>query len=84
MARNWTPEARARQAAMIRLWSPWKASTGPKTAKGKQMAALNRQKSLEQADADLVAATEKVRRLRGGKEVVAYGVMVISDLKPAR
>ena len=68
MGNGWTPERRARQAAMIRTWAPWKASTGPKTSKGKQASAANRQRSLDAADAELKAAREKVRRLHGGKE----------------
>lgn len=41
MANGWTPERRARQAALIRTWKPWARSTGPRTAEGKAQAATN-------------------------------------------
>ena len=41
MAHGWTPERRARQAALIRTWQPWAQSTGPRTAEGKAQAAAN-------------------------------------------
>lgn len=41
MADPWTPERRARQAAMIRTWQPWARSTGPRTAAGKAKTARN-------------------------------------------
>ncbi len=41
MANGWTPERRARQAALIRSWRPWERSTGPRTAEGKARAARN-------------------------------------------
>jgi len=39
--RGWTPERRARQAALIRFWAPWRRSTGPKTEAGKARCAAN-------------------------------------------
>ena len=44
MASGWTPERRARQAALIRTWRPWEQSTGPQTAMGKAKAARNADK----------------------------------------
>jgi hypothetical protein len=41
MANGWTPERRARQAALIRTWKPWQQATGPRTAEGKVRAARN-------------------------------------------
>ena len=41
MGNGWTPERRARQAALIRTWRPWAQSTGPRTAEGKAQAAAN-------------------------------------------
>jgi hypothetical protein len=38
---GWTPERRARQAALIRSWAPWGRSTGPKTEAGKTRCAMN-------------------------------------------
>jgi hypothetical protein len=41
MATTYTPERRARQAALIRTWKPWKQATGPRTPDGKATAARN-------------------------------------------
>lgn len=41
MSNGWTPERRARQAALIQGWKPWKKSTGPRTSAGKATAAQN-------------------------------------------
>lgn len=41
MAHGWTPERRARQAALIRRWKPWEQSTGPKSPEGKARVARN-------------------------------------------
>ena len=41
MSNGWTPERRARQAALIRTWKPWAQSTGPRTTEGKAQAAQN-------------------------------------------
>ena len=38
---GWTSERKARQAAAIRRWQPWKQSTGPKTEAGKARVARN-------------------------------------------
>ncbi len=38
---GWTPERRARQAALIRTWKPWEQSTGPRSAEGKATASRN-------------------------------------------
>lgn len=47
--RIWTPEAKARQAELIRGWQPWKHSTGARTPEGKATSAQNRVKSLAAA-----------------------------------
>ena len=44
MADGWTPERRARQAALIRTWRSWERSTGPRTPAGKATAANNADK----------------------------------------
>lgn len=44
MANGWTPERRARQAALIRTWKPWERSTGAKTATGKARSSRNADK----------------------------------------
>lgn len=41
MANGWTLERRARQRELIQKWQPWKQSTGPRTLKGKAVAADN-------------------------------------------
>lgn len=42
----WTPERRARQAALIRLHRPWEHATGPRTAAGKATSSRNADKGL--------------------------------------
>jgi hypothetical protein len=41
MANGWTPERKARQAALIREWRPWEQSTGPRSAEGKSTVSRN-------------------------------------------
>jgi hypothetical protein len=41
MANGWTPERRAKQAALIREWKPWEQSTGPRSVEGKALTARN-------------------------------------------
>lgn len=41
MATIWTPERRARQAALIRTWKPWAQAIGPRTPEGKAKASRN-------------------------------------------
>ena len=41
MANGWTPERRARQAALIKSWRPWEQSTGPRTAEGRARSSRN-------------------------------------------
>ena len=38
---GWTPERRARQAALIHTWKPWKQSTGPTSIEGKAVVSGN-------------------------------------------
>jgi hypothetical protein len=38
---GWTPERKFIQAVAIQRWRPWEHSTGPRTARGKEQAALN-------------------------------------------
>ena len=38
---RWTDEARARQAALIRIHRPWEKSTGPRTEAGKLKSCQN-------------------------------------------
>jgi hypothetical protein len=39
--KGWSKERRARQAALIRSWAPWRRSTGPKTDAGKARSSMN-------------------------------------------
>jgi hypothetical protein len=50
MPRDWTPEERAKQRAVIMASKPWLKSTGPRTKRGKKICAQNPSKpaSLEQ------------------------------------
>ena len=41
MKSGWTPERKARQAALIRTWRPWERSTGPHSPEGKAVSASN-------------------------------------------
>lgn len=41
MATTWTPERRARQAALIRTWKPWEQASGPRTPEGWAKASRN-------------------------------------------
>jgi hypothetical protein len=43
--RNWTPEARAKQAALCRRHRPWAKSTGPRSAAGKAASSRNARKT---------------------------------------
>jgi hypothetical protein len=68
--RHWTPEERQRQSELIRQWKPWKQSTGARTPEGKAVSSQNvivgqrkRQKALEQAKQELLAAVTKVHEL---------------------
>lgn len=38
---RWTEDARRRQAALIRTWSPWARATGPRTAHGRRHSSRN-------------------------------------------
>jgi hypothetical protein len=60
MANGWTPERRARQAALIRTWRPWDSSTGPRTPEGKAQAATNAQ-AFHGYTPELVALRAEVR-----------------------
>lgn len=41
MANGWTEKRRAKQTEAIKLWQPWKSSTGPRTESGKFNASQN-------------------------------------------
>ena len=63
MASGWTPERRARQAALIRTWRPWEQSTGPRTKAGKAKASRNADKIGEwKAERDNIRALNRYMR----------------------
>ena len=64
MRGGWTPERRAKQAALIRDWRPWDKSTGPRTHAGKARAAQNSFKTGEYSREtnDLFARLRAYRR----------------------
>lgn len=70
MARVWTEEQKARQAALIRSWKPWTRSTGARTPEGKAISSRNvlvgnenRAKALALAIQELKEAEVKVMKL---------------------
>lgn len=78
-ARTWTLEQRARQAELIRNWKPWQHSTGARTPAGKAVSSRNvivglrnRQKALEQAKQELLAAVTKVHELSRARTLKAW------------
>ena len=65
MATGWTPERRARQAALIHRWRPWEQSTGPKSAEGKRCSAMRGYKGGER---QLLRAL--ARAMRGQRQAI--------------
>lgn len=70
MARTWTDEQKAKQAALIHSWQPWTRSTGAKTPEGKRISSMNvlvgnanRAAALAIAKQELKAAEAKVAKL---------------------
>jgi hypothetical protein len=62
--KRWTPERRARQAAAIREWQPWRNSSGPKTPEGKARSARNALKHGHKSRAYVEMLREDRRVLR--------------------
>jgi hypothetical protein len=60
MARVWTQEQKAVQAAAIRTWEPWKQSTGPQSMQGKAKSSRNAYKGSVRPFERLIARTTKV------------------------
>jgi hypothetical protein len=72
---GWTPERRARQAALIHTWRCWERSTGPRTTAGKAVSAQNviigqerKARELAQARRELKAAMAKIQALTAGRK----------------
>jgi 3-methyladenine DNA glycosylase Mpg len=75
MARVWTDEQKARQAALIRSWKPWTRSTGARTPEGKKISSMNvlvgnanRAAALAIAKEELKAVQATIRKLSRGRE----------------
>lgn len=69
MTSSWTPERRAKQAALIRQWKPWEQSTGPKSDEGKAISARNAWKggtrpALRQLNAQYRQAFQRMQALQ--------------------
>jgi hypothetical protein len=62
---GWTPERRARQAAAIHDWQPWRRATGPRTMEGKAAASRNAAKphSLRRQLMELIDELKQLLRL---------------------
>jgi hypothetical protein len=61
--KGWSPERRARQAAAIRAWQPWRKSTGPRTQAGKARSSRNALKHGSRSKATVEARREDRRIL---------------------
>jgi hypothetical protein len=70
---GWTPERRARQAALIRRWAPWRRSTGPKTDAGKARCSMNALKHGYRSRATI----GEYRRIRRLLRLVARNIAIL-------
>ena len=71
MKSGWTPERKARQAALIRTWKQWQQATGPRTPDGKATASRNADKGgfwleLRELARMVNAQVKATRELTGG------------------
>ena len=69
----WSAERRARQAARIQEWAPWRRSTGPKTHAGKLRCAQN---ALRHGDRS-AARVHELRRVRYVLRLVDQNLKVV-------
>lgn len=58
MPHKWTDEEKSKQADAIRQWQPWKNSTGPRSASGKERSKMNARK-----DGENSAPMRKLRKI---------------------
>jgi len=70
---GWTPERRARQAAAIRRWQPWRRSTGPKSEAGKARVAANALRHGQRSRAWI----ETAKRIRRAIQLCAQTVLLV-------
>lgn len=81
MSNGWTPERRARQAALIRASKPWEKSTGPKTEAGKAIVARNYTKSRRHRLVHWMPAFELAVQFRNLDALLTLIALVV-DEKP--
>ena len=72
-AKGWSPERRARQAALIRGWAPWRRSTGPRTDEGKAVSSLNATRHGRRSRAFIA----RLRRIRHALRLAAHNLAVV-------
>ena len=70
---GWSPERRARQAALIRNWAPWRRSTGPRTDEGKAVSSLNATRHGRGSRAFIA----RLRRIRHALRLAAQTLAVV-------
>ena len=78
--KGWSPERRARQAALIRTWAPWRLSTGPKTQAGKARCSKNALKHGHRSRATIA----EYRRIRRILRQVARNIALLRAFNRAR
>ncbi len=71
--KGWTPERRARQAARIREWQPWRRSTGPRSEAGKAQSAMNALKHGGRSRAHIM----QLRRVRYVLRLAARNIAIL-------
>jgi hypothetical protein len=70
---GWTPERRARQAALIRLWQPERRATGPRSDAGKARSAMNGLKHGGRSRAHVM----EMRRIRYVLRLTARNIAIL-------
>ena len=71
--KGWSPARRARQAALIRGWQPWRRSTGPRSEAGKARSAMNPLKHGRRSRANVL----RLRRIRHALRLAARNLAMI-------
>jgi hypothetical protein len=71
--KGWTPERRARQAALIRLWQPERRSSGPRSEAGKARSAMNALKHGGRSRAHIM----EMRRMRYVLRLTARNIAIL-------
>ena len=70
---GWTPARRARQAALIRLWQPWRRATGPKTEAGKARSSVRVLTHGGRTSANI----RRLRRIRHALRLAARNIAIV-------